>query len=125
MFLPTSSSAVGWLLSCPKIVGVMNAAKIREIIKRGCICRLRDKCQTAKRHGYSKEFAKQITTGDLRSSRRVNLGSLILFGAQRLNRIDVCSASRREQTRNQSDCREQKCRAGKQSRIVRRNVIKL
>src|SRR5438132_8250593 len=65
MFLATSSSTVGWLLSCAKIFGAMSAARMREITKRRCICSLRDTYQTAKRNGYSKDFAKQVAAGFL------------------------------------------------------------
>src|SRR4029077_11575101 len=57
--------------------------------------------QTAKRHRYSKEFAKQATAGDLRSWRRPNLRSFMSFDAQSLNRIDVRGPPGRKQTRDQ------------------------
>src|SRR6266403_988758 len=69
--------------------------------------------------------AMQVNAGDLRSWRSANFTSVILFGAQSLNRVDTCSAARREQTGRQCDRREQNCCAAEQHWVVRRNLIEL
>src|SRR5881296_821380 len=57
----------------------------------------------------SVKTATQVNAGDLRSWRSANFTSLILFGSQRGNWIDVCGTACREQTRHQ-------CADGKQYR---------
>src|SRR6266481_1196424 len=69
--------------------------------------------------------ATQVNAGDLRSWRSANFTSVILFGSQRGNWIDVCGAARREQTSHQCGRREQNCCAAEQQWIVRRNLIEL
>src|SRR6266513_2385554 len=69
--------------------------------------------------------AMQVNAGDLRSWRSANFTSVILFGSQRGNWINVCGAARREQTSHQCGRREQNCCAPEQHWIVRRNLIEL
>src|SRR5216117_3788595 len=69
--------------------------------------------------------AMQVNAGDLRSWRSANFTSVILFGSQRGNWINVCGAARREQTRRQCGRREQNCCAAEQHWVVRRNLIEL
>src|SRR5216117_3470653 len=69
--------------------------------------------------------AMQVNAGDLRSWRSANFTSVILFGSQRGNWINVCGAARREQTRRQCGRREQNCCAAEQHWVVRRNLIQL
>src|SRR5207249_5570982 len=70
-------------------------------------------------------IAMKVNAGDLRSWRSANFTSLILFGSQRGNWIDVCGAACREQTRHQCDRHEQNRCAAEQHWIVRRNLIEL
>src|SRR5437773_2982357 len=51
--------------------------------------------------------ATQVNAGDLRSWRSANFISLILFGSQGGNWIDVCGAACRNETGRRSDEREQ------------------
>src|SRR5881397_2605858 len=51
--------------------------------------------------------ATQVNAGDLRSWRSANFTSLILFGSQSGNCIDVCGAACRNETGRRSDEREQ------------------
>src|SRR5947208_1241532 len=67
--------------------------------------------------------AIKVNPGDFRSWRRANLRSFISFGAQRLNRIDVSSAPRWQETREQSCYREQGCGGEQQQRIMRGHLI--
>src|SRR6266496_4618935 len=69
--------------------------------------------------------AIKVNAGDLRSWRSANFTSLILFGSQRGNWIDVCGAACRYQTSQQCDRREQNCCAAEQHWVVRRNLIEL
>src|SRR5438067_937579 len=69
--------------------------------------------------------AMQVNAGDLRSWRRANFTSVILFGSQRGNWIDVCGAARRYQTSQQRGRREQNCCDAEQHWIVRGNVEEL
>src|SRR5882724_743350 len=73
----------------------------------------------------SVKTATQVNAGDLRSWRSANFTSLILFGSQRGNWIDVCGAACREQTRHQCDRHEQNRCTAEQQGIVRRNLIEL
>src|SRR6266704_2384911 len=73
----------------------------------------------------SVKTATQVNAGDLRSWRSANFTSLILFGSQRGNWIDVCGAACRYQTRHQCNRHEQNCCAAEQHWIVRRNLIEL
>src|SRR4029077_4000211 len=69
--------------------------------------------------------ATRVNPGDLRSWRRANLRSLILFCAQRDYRIDAYGAAGRYKTGKQSgdgkNCRSN----GNQKRIMRRDLVKL
>src|SRR5207247_9033003 len=69
--------------------------------------------------------AMQVNAGDLRSRRSANFTSVILFGSQCGNWIDVCGAARRYQTSQQRGRREQDCCDADQHWIVRRNLIEL
>src|SRR6476660_3286864 len=69
--------------------------------------------------------ATRVNPGDFRSWRKASFRSFMLLGAQSLNRVDTCSAARREQTRRQCDRREQNCCAAEQHWVVRRNLIEL
>src|SRR5438876_7788904 len=69
--------------------------------------------------------ATKVNPGDLRSWRRVNLRSLISFGAQRDYRIDACGAAGWYKTRKQSGNGKSCGSNGKQNRIVRRDLVKL
>src|SRR6266550_1764695 len=71
----------------------------------------------------SVKTAMQVNAGDLRSWRSANFTSVILFGSQRGNWIDVCGAACREQTRRQCGRREQNCCDAEQHWVVRRNLI--
>ena len=63
-------------------------------------------------------MASAENPGDLRSWRRANLRSFMLFGPQCLNWIDARGAARGEQTREQrSRAEDYECRA-EQKRIV-------
>src|SRR5439155_11844167 len=73
----------------------------------------------------SVKTATQVNAGDLRSWRSANFTSVILFGSQGGNWVDVCGAARRYQTRHQCDRREQNCCAAEQHWVVRRNLIEL
>src|SRR5438309_6018854 len=69
--------------------------------------------------------AMQVNAGDLRSWRSANFTSLILFGSQGGNWIDVCGAACRYQTSQQRGRREQNCCDAEQHWVVRRNLIEL
>src|SRR4029077_20113266 len=73
----------------------------------------------------SVKTATRVNPGDLRSWRRANLKSLILFCAQRDDRIDACGAAGWYQTgKNGSDA--ETCGSnGNQKRIMRRDLVKL
>src|SRR4029077_20394946 len=69
--------------------------------------------------------AIKVNPGDFRSWRRANFRSLILFCAQRDDRIDACGAAGWYQTgKNGSDAKT--CGSnGNQKRIMRRDLVKL
>src|SRR5438309_6831071 len=67
--------------------------------------------------------AMQVNAGDLRSWRSANFTSVILFGSQRGNWVDVCGAACRYQTSQQRGRREQNCGDAEQHWVVRRNLI--
>src|SRR5437773_11047107 len=69
--------------------------------------------------------ATKVNPGDLRSWRRANFRSFILFGAQCLNGVDKCGAARRDQTRHQCGDGQYNCGGTEQKWIVWRNLIKL
>src|SRR5437588_3332383 len=73
----------------------------------------------------SVKTATQVNAGDLRSWRSANFISLILFGSQSGNWIDVCGAARRYQTSEQRGRCEQNCCDAEQHWVVRRNSIEL
>ncbi len=74
----------------------------------------------------SVKIAIAVKPGALTSMRSENLRSCISLRAQRLNRINVCSASCREQTGNAYAIDASKIvGADKQRRIVRRNLVQL
>src|SRR5437773_963832 len=69
--------------------------------------------------------ATKVNPGDLRSWRRANFRSFILFGAQCLNGVDKCGAARRDQTRHQCGDGQYNGGGTEQKWIVWRNLIKL
>src|SRR4029077_2054750 len=69
--------------------------------------------------------ATRVNPGDLRSWRRANLRSLILFCAQRDYRIDAWGGTGWYQTGKKSGDGESCSGNGNQKRIVRRDLVKL
>src|SRR6267143_7049509 len=69
--------------------------------------------------------AIKVNPGDLRSWRRANLRSLILFCAQRDYRIDPCGAAGWYKTGKQSGDGKSCGSNGHQKRIMRRDLVKL
>src|SRR5882724_1677818 len=69
--------------------------------------------------------AMQVNAGDLRSWRSANFTSLILFGSQSGNWINVCGAARGHQTREQRSQAKNCNRPGEYKRIVRRDLVEL
>src|SRR6476659_1864865 len=69
--------------------------------------------------------AMTVNPGDLRSWRRANLKSLILFCAQRDYWIDACGAAGWYKTGKQSGDGKSRGSNGNQKRIVRRDLVKL
>src|SRR5437879_12032650 len=61
----------------------------------------------------------------LRSCRTAKRRLFTSFRSQRLNWIDQCSSSRRQQTCNQCNGRKYYSRSTKESRIVRRDFVEL
>src|SRR4029077_1135246 len=73
----------------------------------------------------SVKTATRVNPGDLRSWRKANLRSLILFCAQRDYRLDVCGAGGRYKTGKQSGDGKSSGSNGNQKRIMRRDLVKL
>ncbi len=73
----------------------------------------------------SVKIATDVNPGDLRSWRRANLKSLILFCAQRDYRIDSCGAAGWYKTGKQSGDGKSCGSNGNQKRIMRRDLVKL
>src|SRR4029077_14593645 len=73
----------------------------------------------------SVKTATRVNPGDLRSWRKANLRSLMLFCAQRDDRIDACGAAGWYQTGKQSGDGKSCGSNGNQKRIVRRDLVKL
>src|SRR4029077_17253158 len=73
----------------------------------------------------SVKIATDVNPGDLRSWRRANLRSLILFCAQGDYWIDACGAAGWYKTSKQSGDGKSRGSNGNQKRIMRRDLVKL
>src|SRR4029077_58888 len=92
MFLATSSSTVGWLLSCAKTSGAMSAAEMKAIRTRKCILILM-------------KNSRQCSDTNVQSRWQSKL--YILLGAQRFDRIDKCCTARRQIAGDERDKNEE------------------
>src|SRR6266480_5282688 len=82
MFLATSSSTVGWFLSCANSGEGKNAAEMKGIKKRRVISIFFVHCETPQRHEYSKQTAKQAFSKNIFGKKMrpgANLDSKIIW----------------------------------------------